>query len=226
MGKFNELPFIARLAALIALGGAIFAGSWYGYIPGLPNLTAMRAANDDALAKLKAQQADNARLKPYEGQLKQLEIQIESLQRQMERQKQIVPDEKSADQFMRDFQADAQQAGVEIRSYVAKPVSQKQYYSEVPFDVEIDGPYFNMLRFFEKVGTMERIVNIDGLKMSGIGSKAQSAVKRRYDYAPGETVAVACTAKTFFSQGSGIKPSATAAAGAAPQAPAPARPAS
>jgi len=226
MGKFNELPLIARLAALIAVGAAIFAGCWYGFIPGLPNLAAMRAANDEAIVKLKAQQADNARLKPYEGQLKQLEIQIESLQRQMERQKQIVPDEKTADQFMRDFQADAQQTGVEIRSYVAKPVNQKQYYSEVPFDVEIDGPYFNMLRFFEKVGTMERIVNIDGLKMSGIGSKASPAVRRKYDYAPGETVVVACTAKTFFSQGSGAKPAAaTAAAGAAQQTPAP-RPAS
>ena len=121
----------------------------------------------------------------------------------MDRQRQIVPDAKSADQFIRDLQSDAQQSGVEIRSYVAKPVNQKQYYSEVPFDLEIDGPYFAMLNFFEKVGTMERIVNIDNLKMSGIGSKANSVVKRKYDYAPGETVNVACTAKTFYSPGSG-----------------------
>jgi Tfp pilus assembly protein PilO len=223
MAKFNELPFVARLVALIAAGAVIFAAAWYGPVPGL---AAMRAANDASVEKLKAQQADNGRLKPYEGQLKQLEIQIESLQRQMDRQKQIVPDEKSADQFIRDLQNDAQQSGVEIRSYVAKPVSQKQYYSEVPFDIEIDGPYFAMLNFFEKVGTMERIVNIDGLKMSGIGSKATSVVKHKYDYAPGETVTVACTAKTFFSQASGARPAATSATGTAPQAAPSARPAS
>jgi hypothetical protein len=73
-----------------------------------------------------------------------------------------------------------------------------------------------MLNFFERVGTMERIVNIDGLRMSGIGSKAPSVVKRKYDYAPGETVTVACTAKTFFSQGSGTK--GTVAAEAQPAA--------
>jgi len=223
MAKFNELPFVARLVALIAVGAVIFAAAWYGPVPGL---AAMRAANDASMEKLKAQQADNGRLKPYEGQLKQLEIQIESLQRQMERQKQIVPDEKSADQFIRDLQNDAQQAGVEVRSYVAKPVSQKQYYSEVPFDIEIDGPYFAMLNFFEKVGTMERIVNIDGLKMSGIGSKASSVVKHKYDYAPGETVVVSCTAKTFFSQGAGARPAAATTTGTASQTAPAVRPAS
>ena len=206
MAKFNELPFFARLGVMIVAGAAIFAAAWYGFIPGMTGLAAMRASNDAAMEKVKAQEADNARLKPYEGQLKQLEVQIESLQRQMERQKEIVPEEKSADQFIRDLQNDAQQSGVEIRSYVSKPENAKQYYTEVPFDIEVDGPYFAMLNFFEKVGTMERIVNIDGLKMSGIGSKVQSAVRHKYDYAPGETVVVSYTAKTFFSHGSAAKP--------------------
>jgi len=218
MAKFNELPFIARLAVFIVAGAAIFAAAWYGFIPGMTGLAAMRAANDAAIEKVKAQEADNARLKPYEGQLKQLEVQIESLQRQMERQKQIVPEEKDADQFIRDLQSDAQQTGVEIRSYVAKPEAAKQYYTEVPFDIEVDGPYFAMLNFFERVGTMERIVNIDGLKMSGIGSKATAAVKRKYDYAPGESVVVGCTAKTFFSHGSAVKPAPAAGAPAPKQA--------
>ena len=197
MDKFNELPTLVRVAIMAVIGAAIFAGAWYGPMPGF---AAMKVANQASLEKLKAQEDDNARLKPYEGQLKQIEIQIDSLERQMERQKQIVPDQKDADDFIRDLQADAQQAGIEIRSYVAKPISQKQYYSEVPFDIELDGPYFSMLHFFEKVGTMERIVNIDGLKMSGIGSKGGSVTKHRYEYAPGETVTVACTAKTFYSQ--------------------------
>jgi type IV pilus assembly protein PilO len=105
---------------------------------------------------------------------------------------------------------------VEVRAFLAKPVTQKQYYSELPFDLEIDGPYFSMLNFFEKVGTMERIVNIEGLRMAGIGSKV-SVAKRKYEYAPGETITVACTAKTFFSAG------APAAASAKPAAPAPAK---
>jgi len=216
MSKFNELPFIARFAIFAVVGAAIFAGAWYGPVPGF---AAMRAANDASMARLKALQAENARMKPYESQLKEIELQIESLQRQMERQKQIVPDEKTADQFMRDLQQNAQQAGVPIRSYVAKPVAQKQYYSEVPFDLEIDGPYFSMLNFFERVGTSERIINVENLRMSGIGSKAPSSVRRKYDYLPGETVTVACTAKTFFSTQVTAKPVPTTTATAPGQPP-------
>jgi len=195
MAKFNELPFLVRFAIFAIVGAAIFAGAWYGPFPGFE---AMRAANDAAMARVKVLQAENARMKPYESQLKEIELQIESLQRQMERQKQIVPDQKTADQFMRDLQQNAQQAGVEIRDYLARPIAQKQYYTEVPFDLEIDGPYFAMLNFFERVATSERIINVDNLRMAGIQSKV-SAVRRKYDYLPGETVTVSCTAKTFFS---------------------------
>lgn len=212
MGKFNELPLIIRAVIMMVIGAVVFAGAWYGPVPGL---AAMSAANDASMAKLKALQADNASLKPYEGQLKELDIQIDSLERQMERQKEIVPDDKSADQFIRDMQSNAQDAGIEIRDFLAKPVNQKQYYSEVPFDLELDGPYFAMLNFFEKVGTMERIVNIEGLRISGIGTKAASVVKRKYAYAPDETILVACTAKTFFSVSAPATSSAQPAAVAA-----------
>ncbi|PYX96591.1 MAG: hypothetical protein DMG63_16745 [Acidobacteria bacterium] len=211
MEKFNQLPFLARFVIFAVVGAAIFAGAWYGPVPGFE---AMRAANDASIAKLKALQAENARMKPYESQLKEIELQIESLQRQMDRQKQIVPDQKTADQFMRDLQQNAQQAGVEIRDYLAKPIVAKQYYTEVPFDLELDGPYFAMLKFFERVGTSERIINVDNLRMAGIQSK-QSAVRRKYDYAPGETVTVSCTAKTFFSSPSKPAPAAPAATAAA-----------
>ena len=209
MEKFNQLPFLARFVIFAVVGAAIFAGAWYGPVPGFE---AMRAASAPKLRTTPL--AENARMKPYESQLKEIELQIESLQRQMDRQKQIVPDQKTADQFMRDLQQNAQQAGVEIRDYLAKPIVAKQYYTEVPFDLELDGPYFAMLKFFERVGTSERIINVDNLRMAGIQSK-QSAVRRKYDYAPGETVTVSCTAKTFFSSPSKPAPAAPAATAAA-----------
>ena len=67
MAKFNELPFIARLGVMIVAGAGIFAAAWYGFMPGMNGLAAMRAANDAAMEKVKAQEADNAKLKPYEG---------------------------------------------------------------------------------------------------------------------------------------------------------------
>jgi Tfp pilus assembly protein PilO len=30
----------------------------------------------------------------------------------------------------------------------------------VPFEMELDGPYYSMLNFFDRVGKLERIVNV------------------------------------------------------------------
>ena len=196
MNKFNELPLIGRLGIILAIGAVIFAAAWYGPFPGL---AAMKAKNEADMEQLKTKQAENAKLRPYEGKLAALESQIASLQMQMGRQRKIVPDAESADDFIREMETAGATAGIEIRSFERKPPAGKQYYTEVPFDIELDGPYYAMLNFFEKVATMERIVNMDSLRMSAIGGKG-SATKHRYDYAPTESVTVACTAKTFFSK--------------------------
>lgn len=196
MNKFNELPLIGKLGIMIAVGAVIFAAAWYGPWPGL---AAMSDKNEADLARLKAKQAENAKLRPFEGKLAALEAQILTLQMQMERQRKIVPEVESADNFIRDMEMAGSGAGIEIRSFERRATATKQYYSEVPFDMELDGPYYAMLNFFEKVAGMERIVNIDNLRMAAIAGKS-SAVKHRYDYAPTESVTVACTAKTFFSK--------------------------
>jgi len=72
---------------------------------------------------------------------------------------------------------EAQKAGVEVRRYAAKPVMAKEYYSEVPFDMELDGPYYSMLNFFDRVGKLERIVNISGLLVSTTKTPSNAKVK-------------------------------------------------
>jgi type IV pilus assembly protein PilO len=195
MEKFNQLPAMARLAVFVVLAVAVGAVGWYVY-PGLSDEIDKIAADQKVLD---AKKADNAKLKPFEGKLNELEKDIANLQVQMERQKKIVPDEKSADEFIREMQKAAAEAGIELRSYASKPVTQRDYYVEVPFTIELDGPFYSVVNFFERVSTMERIVNIDGLKMGSLTStRGGSVTQRKFDYAPTESVAVQCTATTFF----------------------------
>jgi len=56
-----------------------------------------------------------------------------------------------------------------------------------------------MLSFFEKVGKLERIINVSGLAMSTVSKPTDAKAKKKYDYAPGESVVATCNATTFFS---------------------------
>ena len=91
---------------------------------------------------------------------------------------------------------------------------------EVEFDIELDGPYYSMLNFFDRVGKLERIVNVSGLLVSTSKSPSNAKAKHTYQYAPNESVVATCTATTFFSHdlepagaGPASKPGTAAAAG-------------
>jgi Tfp pilus assembly protein PilO len=133
-----------------------------------------------------------------------LDRQIAQLKNQMEYQKQIVPDDKNADAFIQLLQEQASAAGINLRRLEAKPVANKEYYSEVPFAIEADGPFYGMVNFFDKLGSQTRIVNVNDLSMKTTNRNAKYAI------GPNDSVTIAAVAKTFYSR----EQSASAAAGA------------
>jgi type IV pilus assembly protein PilO len=192
MGNFGEMRPIAQWTIIVGVAVALTAGM-YMFV-----YKSMDETNHKNLRVLADKNAEIEQLKPYETKLPDLLAQIESLKQQMEIQKKIVPDEKEADKFIHLMQDTAASAGVEIRRYTSKSPSTKEFYTEVPFDMEVDGPYYSMLNFFERTGKLERIVNVNGLGMGAIkSSKGVSGGK--YDYAPNESVVATCTASTFYS---------------------------
>jgi hypothetical protein len=56
-----------------------------------------------------------------------------------------------------------------------------------------------MLNFFDRVGKLERIVNISGLLVSNTKNPTGAKAKHTYQYAPNESVVATFTATTFFS---------------------------
>lgn len=155
--------------------------------------------NEENKAKLAQMQAEIDRLKPQLAREADLDREIASLEQQLESMRKIVPDEKEADRFIRDLQEKAQEAGIIIRRYTSKPVSTREFYAELPFEVELDGRYYQVLNFFDRVRRLERIVNITNVQMSNPEKAGQNIkARKKYNYGPEETVVAICQAITFF----------------------------
>ena len=193
MAKFSELPGTTQVAIIV--GGAVALTVGFYFL----QLRSMTAANQRANATLQAKQRENSLLRPYRDKEKELQQKIAALQQQLDILKKIVPDEKEADQFMHIMQATANSAGVEIRRYTSKPVVTHEFYTEAPFEMDIDGPYYSVLNFFAHTAKLERIINVGGLQMSTVKRPSDAKVKKAYQYAPSESVVVSCLATTFFS---------------------------
>ncbi len=209
--NFSEMSGIKQWGTVI-LGGAIVTAALY--------FTLFKSQNDSNAAAqhaLEDKVKENNELESYRPKLKQMEQQLAELKQQLEIEQRIVPDEKQVDGFITMLDAEAQKAGVELRRYSAKDVKSQQYYTEVPFEMELDGPYYSTLNFFDRVSKLERIVNISGLLVESTKKPGDAKVKHTYQYAPNESVVATFTATTYFSHD--LQPSA-AGAGAKPGTPA------
>ncbi len=211
MANFSELSGIKQWGAVI-LGGAIVTAALYFTV--FKSVTDKNTAAQHALdEKIR----ENNELESYRPKLKQIDQQLAELKQQLEIEQRIVPDEKSVDGFITMMDAEAQKAGVELRRYSAKDMKSQQYYTEVPFDMELDGQYYSALKFFDRVSKLERIVNISGLLVSTTKNPGGAKAKRTYQYTPDESIVATFTATTYFSHD--LTPSA-AGAGAKPATPA------
>ena len=202
MANFNEMSGIKQWAAVVGVA-AVLTGALYFTL-----FKSQREANATEQAALETKLRENAELESYRPKLVDIERQLASLKQQLEIERKIVPDEKEVPSFMKMMNAEAMKAGIELRRYTAKPTAAKDFYTEVPFEMELDGPYYSMLNFFDKVGKLERIVNVSGLMVSTTKKPTEAKAKHTYQYAPNESVVATCTATTFFSHD--MEPSASA----------------
>jgi type IV pilus assembly protein PilO len=201
--SFREWPW--PLQALLYFGLAIVLTVAGLYIPGLP-LANIRNQLEAAQAELKPLNAEVQNLRVYKQRRAELQSEMDALQKQLATLQTIVPEDKETDQFILMLQRSAVSAGVAIRTLTAKPVEQKPYYFEMPFDVEADGPYYSVLDFFSKLGRLSRIINVGDLKMAAVTSTTPTA---KFRMAPGTTVSGKFTVTTFFTSSAEVAPALT-----------------
>ncbi len=193
MANFSEISGIKQWGLVLGVAVLVSTALFFTYFK------TQRTENATAQQALDSKLQENAQLEPYRPKLAEMDRQVANLKQQLEIERHIVPDEKEVDGFMRMLDAEALKAGVELRRYTARPTNSKEFYTEVPFEVELDGPYYSMLHFFDQVAKLERIVNVSDLLVANTKKGSEAKAKHMYQYAPNESVVATCVATTFFS---------------------------
>ncbi len=196
MKKWSEMSFGSQLVVMLLTAGIIVGGGEYAW------LNTIRTSNQDMESKVKTLEAENEKVRPNEARLKQLKVENEQLEQQLANLRNIVPEEKEPDVFIRLVQEAAVQAGINVRRFSARAAVQKDFVTQAPFDLSLDGNYYTVLQFFDRLARLSRIINVDNLSMR----PASAGSGGRYTLSPNETVVATCTATTFFSRDQQLGP--------------------
>jgi len=163
---------------------------------------------EKAIATRTALTQEVTQLQVYKQRYGELKSDMDALNKQLDTLKTIVPEEKETDEFIRLLQGAATESNVAIRSLKAKAVVPKDNnYYEMPFEVQADGPYFNVLDFFGRLSRLSRIINVGDLDFAD----PDKTKGTHYALRPGSTVSGLFTATTYFTKPGDVTPAAGAA---------------
>jgi len=176
------------------------------YVPGSP-VAQERDEVDKAVRQRAELNQQVTQLQVYRQRYSELKSQMDALSKQLDTLKTIVPEEKEADEFIRMVQGAAAASNVQLRRLTSQAIVTKEYHYEMPFEVQADGPYFNILDFFGRLSRLSRIINVGDLAFAD-PAKGQGT---KYPVRPGTTVSGVFTATTFFTKPSDVGASTGAA---------------
>jgi type IV pilus assembly protein PilO len=202
------------MQAMVAAAVAIVLMLVGVYVPGSP-IARERDELAAAVDKKNKLTQEVTQLQVYKQRYAELKQQMDALNKQLDTLKTIVPEEKEADEFIRLMQGAASASGVQIRRLKSLAIVPKEYHYEMPFEIQADGPYFNVLDFFTRLGRLSRIINVGDLSFD----TPENTKTTKYPLRPGTTVTGTFTATTFFTKpadtgtapGAGAKPQTGAA---------------
>ena len=91
---------------------------------------------------------------------------LDKVRSQWEYSKELLPDKTEIPSLLRQISGNAKTAGLNVTLFAPVPTeAKKEFYAEVSFDTQLEGPFLNLLRFFSNVGRLPRVVNFSQIEM-------------------------------------------------------------
>ena len=103
---------------------------------------------------VKAQKAAN--LPRLKKDLQQLDAELKKAVAQL-------PDKREIAELLSSISAKAQQVGLNVLLFRPRGETYQEFYAEVPVDITVKGNFHNTVSFFDEVGRLNRLVNIDNI---------------------------------------------------------------
>jgi type IV pilus assembly protein PilO len=155
---------VGILAGLILF--LLILGYFYVYLP-----------SDDKLAKLSEEvvsvRSDRDKKRALSANLSKLQKELQEWDSKLKAAVAQLPDRKEIPDLLSSLSTKAREAGLEILLFRPRAENFQEFYAEIPVDIVVRGGFFNAVTFFDEVGKLSRLVNIDNidLKNPKLGSE-------------------------------------------------------
>ena len=157
MEKILDRPKAQKLGILVGLI-ILIAAAFYAllYSPQADEIAklneSIEAAQNEKSIKLKRA----ANLPKLQKELGELDVRLKEAIAQL-------PSKKEIADLLSSIATKAQESGLDIDLFRPRPENYKDFYAEIPVEMNIKGTFHNVIMFFDAIGRLTRLVNIDNV---------------------------------------------------------------
>lgn len=193
-----NLPPTQKVALGVIVGALAVTVYWQFF------LRSEWAAQSEAQAELLRLRAQVEQTRQIAGQKPRLEQEIKLLETQLQRTVQQLPSEKEIPALLKRVAGLGQEADLDVALFKPGTPVAKEFYTEVPVQLRVRGIYHNLGLFFERLGRLERIVNVADLTIREAtkGQRAGDTIQAEFGVV---TYTYSSTALRAGSDTSGVK---------------------
>lgn len=144
-------------AGLLLLPLVLFFFLWYQ--PTSKEIATLTQKKDTAVQELNKAKATAATLDEHKAEMAAIEERFAETS-------ELFPKEKEIPRLLTDISAEGQSAGLEFLTFKPLAAIPKDFYAEIPIDIQVRGPYHNLGSFLDQVSKLNRIVSVTNVKIS------------------------------------------------------------
>lgn len=132
---------------------------WLSFWPKYDEIGRLEAQLTQVRAELDKAKRNASELNDWRSKMKEKEAQYKQVMR-------ALPEKEEIPSLLTGISEAGKDAGLEFVLFQPKPENPKDFYAEIPVDINVSGTYHQVAVFFDKVANLPRIVNIRNIKMS------------------------------------------------------------
>ena len=163
-----QIRILILVATIVLFTGAFL---WFVYIPQTEEIT--NTKNNIADLNNKLRQAKIQRKK-----LPKLRAKMADVDAKFKEALNILPDKKEIPELLRKVTELGNESGLDFRVFNPGNEKAREFYIEIPVAIEVRGGYHNVAIFFDKVGHMERVINIQNVSMKPVAPLSTTLITK------------------------------------------------
>ncbi len=178
--RIDERKWSVALGIGLAFGIALAAAVHYAWLRGInEEIRVKRTELAGLQQEIQKGRAAERKLAQFREEIKRLELDLAKLL-------QILPSKRNTEDLIKRIETLTRQGDFTLRKFTPGDFQSRDFYSEWPIDIQLEGTYHNLALFFDRMSRFSRIINVEEMKISAINDPG------------GKSIAASFVAKTFI----------------------------